>query len=125
MDYCFIKGYKGGSLLYLEDEKHLFVRKSGENGEETYICYQSVLAKSNKKKKMTQPNCTARVKLDGKKICTRNKIAHSKHENHEILFRDFETLNAVRKNCRTLQKIIPITAHKISAKEVFLQEIAK
>lgn len=123
MEYCFTKGFKGGNLLYLREEKHLFVRKSGENGEETFICYQSVLSKSSKN--LSQPNCTARVKLNGEKICSRNKIAHTNHENHEILFRDFQTLNTVRKNCKTLQKIIPITAHKISVKEVFLQEMAK
>lgn len=125
MKHCFIEGYKGGNLLYLEDEKHLFVRKSGDNGEEVFICYQSILAKGNKNKQSTQPNCTARVKLDANKICTRNKIAHTNHENHEIYYRDLKTLNAVKKNCRILREIIPITAHKVSVKEIFLQEMAK
>lgn len=123
--YTFIEGYKFGNLLYLEEEKHLFVRKSGDNGEQIFICYQSILAKSNKKKEAAQPNCTARVKLTANGICTRNKIGHTNHENHEIHFHDLEILNAVKENCRTLQNIIPITAHKVSVKEVFLQEIAK
>lgn len=118
MEYCFTKGFKGGDLLYLQDEKNLFVRKKVENGEETYICYQSVLAKRNKE----VANCTARVKLNGDKECTRNKISHT---THEILFRDFESLNVIRKNCRMLRRIIPITSHKISVKEIFLQEMAK
>lgn len=125
MEYCFIEGYKGGKLLYLKDEKHLFVRKSGENGEEVFICYQTILYKGNKNKQSEHLNCTARVKLDANKICTRNKIAHTSHENHEIHFCDLETLNAIKENCQILQKIIPITAHKVSAKEIFLQEMAK
>lgn len=124
MDHCFVKGYKGSDLLYLKDEKHLFVRKCGQGGEDVFICYQTILAK-NKKKNPMELNCTARVKLTANKICTRNKIAHSNHDNHEIHFRDLESLNAIKKNCRLLQKMIPITAHKVPAKELFLQEMAK
>lgn len=124
MDHCFVKGYKGGTLLYLKEEKNLFVRKSGQEGEDVFICYQTILAK-NKKKKPMELNCTARVKLNANTICKRNKIAHSNHGNHEIHFRDLESLNAIKKNCRLLQKIMPITAHKVSAKELFLQEMAK
>lgn len=122
MEYCFIEGYKGGKLLYLKDEKNLYVRKNFENGVETFICYQTIMHKGNK---IDHLNCTARVKLDENKICTRNKIVHTKHESHEIHYRDLETLNAIKENCRMLQKIIPITAHKVSAKEIFLQEMAK
>lgn len=125
MEYCFIDGYKGGKLLYLKDEKHLFVRKSGKNGEDVFICYQTILAKGNENKQSTETTCTARVKLDVNKVCTRNKIAHTEHECHEIHFRDLETLKAVKDKCRLLQSIIPITAHKVSMKEIFLQEMAK
>lgn len=128
MDYRFIKGYSGGNLLYLENEKHLFVRKDTQKGDEVYICYHSILSKNRKNKKTNkpvEPNCTARVKISPDKICTRNKIAHTKHENHEIHFRDLESLNEMKKNCRLLKKIIPITSHKVSAKEIFLQEMAK
>lgn len=119
MDYCFVKGFHSGDILYLKHEKHLFYRKNSRNGNEEYACYHNILLK-NKKIKSDK-----KVIIDGNKICVRNKIQHSKHDDHEINFRDLITLNAIKDKCRKLQEILPIVSHKASAKIFYLQEMAK
>lgn len=126
MDHCFIKGFHGGDILYLKEEKHLFYRKIARNGNVEYACYQSILLKNKKRSKSDVKviPCTARAIIHGNE-CSRNKIKHSKHDNHELIFRDLETLNAVKEKCKILQEINPIVSHKASAKIIFLQEMAK
>lgn len=124
MEYCIFKGFHGGDILYLKEEKHLFYRKIERNGSVEYACYQSILLKNKNQSKSITP-CTSRAKIDGNKVCSRNTICHSKHANHEVIFRDLVTLNAVKDKCRMLQEILPIESHKASAKLIFLREMAK
>lgn len=125
-DFRYITGFsdKGGSLLYLISEKHLFVRKNKEpkNGKVYWVCYDSIVVGADGK----PGSCAARCTVDvNNNQCWRNDTNHSRHECHEITFKDLESLNAMKDHCRYLSTNFPFSAHKIPISEIYLTEMAK
>lgn len=119
-----VKGWSGGLVYYAPDEEHLYCRKDGYNGTKYLVCYETVASRSKKNKKSVK--CPARRHLDeksGKSSCTLSQ--HSSHDNHEVIYRDLVSLNAMKDRCRYLAENFPGCAHRISVKGIFLKELSK
>lgn len=119
MDYVFIQGFQSGTLLYVPSEKHLYLRKSSRNGIAYFVCYDTVITKKEKSK----ATCFARCHIK-EKTCTRNAAPHTHHD-HEIIYNDLVSLNAMKNSCRLLAEKFPLSAKKIPIKEIFLMEMSK
>lgn len=121
LEFCYIEGFsdRKHKLLYLIGEKHLFYRK-GESYVGTkayYACYERIDGSGS---------CKARCTLDlQSEQCTRNKKQHNIHENHDVIFRDMESLRAMKNHCKYLATNFPFSSHKIPINEIFLNEMAK
>lgn len=122
MDFCHIPGYHGGQLLYLKDEKHLFLRKESKNGKTYWVCYDTIKSANGGKSGPCRARC---IMDDSTKTCERNKTPHTSHENHEINFNDLQSLNSMKDHCRYLARNFPYSAHKIPIKDIFLAEMVK
>lgn len=125
MEYSYVQGFReGNDLLYLHDEKHLFVQKHNRNGQIEYTCYQQLLNQEYSTNVPPITECTAKsIVRDGR--CRRNAVAHQDHPNHELVFADLKSLNAMKEKCRNLKEWCPNSSHKISAKEIFMVELSK
>lgn len=127
MQYELIQGFHDSAhqLLYAPGEKHLYVQKYNRSGQLEFICYESILPQEYRNKnEPNHSNCTARAILR-ENICYRNQISHQGHQNHELVYRDLKTLNAVKEKCKKLVEWCPLSAAKISAKELLAVELSK
>lgn len=131
MNYTRIEGFRGGTLVYLQEEKHLFYHTNDRNNHAEYCCYENILpneySKVNReggseKKKL---RCPAKVFVSGENVCRRNKMQHHDHGNHDFVFRDLTTLHETKEKCRFLSQWCPLSAFRISAREIFMVELAK
>lgn len=137
MDYTYIEGFHGGTLVYLHEEKHLFYHTNDRNGQIEYSCYEKMLPTEYsqpcndqmanrqhnvEKKKM---RCSAKIFVNGENVCRRNKMQHYSHANHHLVFLDLKTLHEIKEKCRFLFEWCPLSAYKMSAKEIFMIELAK
>lgn len=138
------KKYKISKLLWVPQEKFLYVKKVTRNDNIEFICYQSILKKRKVRTdiriyyskqifiyfiqslKNTEDflKCTARVILhpDGKLI--KNSIEHTPHGSHEFEYHDILTASQIKSKCHTAKVLFPDSAHKISAKSIFFRELA-
>lgn len=116
--YSFTKGFHDGNLLvYLPEEKHLYYKTNDRpSGQQDYACYEKILNKGH--------NCKSRFHLSADMSCWKNNVPHSDHENHELTFKDMQTLDDMRKKCRYIVDNFP-SAHKIPLKEIFMSEMVK
>lgn len=121
MDYVVIKGFHSGMLLYVPSEKHLYVRKSSRNGTVYLTCYDTIISKNDINNEVF---CSARCHLQ-QNTCVRTEAPHTNHENHEMIYKDLVSLNAMKDTCRLLAEWFPISAKNIPIKEIFLMEMAK
>lgn len=124
MEYTIINGFNGGKLYYLHQEKHLFVKKTVKNGTIYLVCYDTIERSKDKKNDPNYVVCTARCHLIGGQIF-RTRSDHKANEDHEIIFRDLISLNAMKDHCRYLAKHFPFSAHKIPVSEIFYVEMSK
>lgn len=131
-EYMFIKGHRGAELLYVPSEKCLYVKKNERNGKQYYICYQTILSKERKIKKGIADNidcskCTARVFLNKRKQCWRNKIAHTLHKDHQVIVEDLRSLDAMKRDCKMLKRnlAIPSASRKVNAREIYDKHMSK
>lgn len=122
MNFIYITGFNGGRLLYLKREKHLFTRKDIKNGTSYWICYDTIATAKN----LMPGSCRARCKVDeATQVYERNNTPHTCVEDHELYFRDMESLNAMKDHCRYLATNFPYSAYKIPIKDIFLVEMTK
>lgn len=126
MEYTFVEGTREGCLLvYVPQEKNLYVFKIERNNVKEYICYQTILAKPRKEGSQNEhEKCSARVKLINDKICVLN-MAHTCHQNHERILQDLQKRNNMKKNCKTLKQNFPIVGHRISTRDIFQTEYVR
>lgn len=117
---------RDGKLLYIPAHRCLYVKKRTKKNSTDYICYQSILAK-NKTKNVdkTIPNCTASVKIDTNGNCTANSIAHTVHQNHEILSRDMKSKNNFLDEVVAISKMLVDLPLEVSNRDVFTRELSK
>lgn len=113
-------GFHGGVLYYSAKERHLYVQRGKmRNGDPYLACYDTVFNKSISK-------CSAkRVYNTANRYSRSTNPNHTKHGNHEIIYRDLVSLNNMKNQCRYLAQNFPTSAHKIPIKEIFLQEMAR
>lgn len=126
MQYTILQGLRAGSrVLYVPQDKMLYVSKCKRRGQEEFICYQTILC-ARKKENNHHQKCTARVIIDDlSERCVRNKVAHSNHCNHEDLINIMETTNNIKEKCTILRTKFPILSKKIRPKDIFYDEVAK
>lgn len=126
MEYVILQGLRARSrVLYVPQDKMLYVSKCRRRGQEEFICYQTILC-AQKKGNNENQKCTARVIVDdSSKCCVRNKVPHSSHCNHEELMNIMETTNNIKEKCDILRKKFPILSKKIRPKDIFYDEVAK
>lgn len=118
-----ITGWSGGTLYYAPEEKHLYTRKRHYNGTAYLACYDNVTSHSKKGKR---PKCPGKRHVNLETEESRITCHHlADHSNHEVLYRDLISLNAMKDQCRFLAKHFPWSAHKVPIKEIFLLEMAK
>lgn len=118
--HSFEQGFSGkGLLLYLHDEKNLFVKQSARNSTEFFQCYH-ILQKNQPDYKPCPVYCTV---AGGE--CHRNAAIHSHSTNHKVEYRDMLSLNAMKETCRWLKDHCPSSANKIPLQDIFLLEISK
>lgn len=109
MEYEYVQGFRRTSnLVWLPIEKLLYAKHDNRNGKAEFVCYQKVLQnnknQNNKKKRKNNTEnkeneeilkCTAKVLIDSDGRCVRNKIAHTCHDNHELIYKDMISKNKV------------------------------
>lgn len=124
-DYTMIQGFhEGRELLYLHGEKHLFCYSNERSGQTEYACYEQHRPVRYKNDQKDKSVCKARVFLKNGKV-RRNGIQHDSHSNHELIFRDLKTLDAVKEKSRKLLQWCPLSASRVSAKELLAIELAR
>lgn len=79
--------------------------------------------KNKKEKKVL--NCTARVKVDSTGQCSRNKVNHSHHHNHESLKKDMMTKNNIIDRCLEFKNVAKGLPIKVPANDIFTLELSK
>lgn len=126
MEYIKIDGYRYGSiLLYSYSDKCLYVKKSTRKcGQESWICYQSVLSDKKVKNSANIVKCTARVTIFNN-TGERNSIPHTAHDSHEILFKDIVSKNNMVETCKFLKENVEESSHKIAMNDIYCHEMKK
>lgn len=126
MNYIAIKGFRGGNLFYIREKKRLFLRKSTKLGQTYLVCYDTVLTKNYKKKNPSFEACPSRCVLNESTGLLRyTESSHREHDDHECIFNDLVSLNAMKDRCRYLAVNYPYSARRIPVKEIYLAEMSK
>lgn len=122
-----MEGYRKGTELIYAD-KHLYVKKvKRPNGNQEYICYQTILAqqKIHDPGNERESSCTARVVLKPDGSLVRNSVQHVFHRTHDHILADIESIKEMEGLCECLKDKLPLSSYKITPKEIFLQVMAK
>lgn len=128
MEYRFIEGIRGGQLLHVLSENMLYVFKIERNGMKEYVCYQTILRTPKKKKKahnVDHSSCSARVRIRRDGTLERMNVQHTQHQDHDIIARDMNKRENMKKQARRLLEDHPEDAHKIPLRHIFQHQIAK
>lgn len=127
MDYQFIEGIRGGQLLHVLSEDMLYVFKMERNGMREYVCYQTILCTPKKKKtsNVDHTKCTARVRIRRDGTLQKMNTPHTQHQDHDMLVRDMNKRETMKKQTRRLREDHPEDAHKIPLRHIFQRQIAK
>lgn len=127
LDHVFLAGQRrNGKLLYVRKLKCLYVKKQKSKKATDYICYQTILRKNMKKNSKNKvPACTSRVKVDNHGRCTRKRISHTMHENHEKLYKDMISKNNFLDDVVTLSNQLAGLSTEVSSQDIFTRELAK
>lgn len=116
-NYSYVVGFKGKSeLLYSHDENNLYALKSNNELRMQYECYHN----SNKE---NSPRCPVYCTVE-RNMVRRNNERHC-HRDHNVIYKDLLSLNAMRNTCTLLNEHCPSSAHRIPLYDIFLQEISK
>lgn len=107
-----IGGEKGVKKLNMKSKIGVSKRFDGQN------------KKTNEKKQIVL-KCNARAIVGADGRCTRNKIAHSGHENHEYLYKDIMMKNNIIEKCIAFKDVSKGLSLKIPANDIFTLEMAK
>lgn len=126
MEYKVVKGFQGGDLYYLPSDKHLYVRKSDRLGHVYLVCNDTIVSKQKKFANNEFELCSARCCVDeNANMCRKTQDIHTKHGDHEIIYKDMVSRNAMKDRCRFIAENFPMSANKIPIKEIFLMEMSK
>lgn len=90
MNFEIITGYrKNSQLLYVLDQRMIYVKKSVYNSINKYECRVKT--------------CKARVSVhpDGKCVLAKNYVEHN-HENEEEVYKELKALNSIKDECEDL-----------------------
>jgi len=109
MEYRIIPGIReGSSWVHVILENRVYVLKTVRNGIKEYICYQSILSAPKRNKIVTEPNCTARVKLHPDGRLEKGHALHTRHNNHDAVIRNAEARNQMKEDCKIARVQIKI-----------------
>lgn len=125
MEHSFVSGFHSGTLLYLHKEKRLFRKVNDRKGQEEWMCYHSILPKRYQLNEPTDyTKCKAKTFVTAD-LLRRNNIVHNHRCDHELVYRDLKSLEAMKEKCRQLAEWCPLSSFRIPAKEIFMTELAK
>lgn len=126
MEFINIKGFRGGNLYYVQEDGHLFIRKTLKSGKMYLACYDTIRTKKQKIEDPDFKECQARCSIDSATgVFWRNLTCHRDHDTHELIYRDLQSLNSMKDQVRYLAANFPFSARRIPIKEIFLTEMAK
>lgn len=77
------------------------------------------------KKKLSPLKCNARAIVDSSGKCSRNKVVHSAHSNHEHIYKNMVTKNSVIEKCLAFKETSKGLSIKVPAYDIFTMELAK
>lgn len=124
--YGLIKGNRRDSnLLWIKDEKFLYVKKDTKTRGIDYICYQTIRSNPKKKRNENVIQCTSRRIVDAEGKVTKNSIPHSNHENHESYYKDMMSKNAIIDTVILLRALDEDIGIRYSTHDVFTKELSK
>lgn len=90
MNFEIISGFrKNSKLLYLVDQKMIFVKKSVYNNVGKYVCRQS--------------ECKARITVDAEGKCelAKHYVEHN-HDNEEEVYKELKAINEIKSDCQDI-----------------------
>lgn len=127
MECELIKTKFGGEMLYVPNEKMLYVYDCTRNDKRMFVCYQTVLANKKKKDHSIHSKCTSSVRLLPNGSCERMNvhIPHTTHPNHEIIAADKRKTQSMKEKCEYLKVNFTEDAHKIPNRRIFQREIVQ
>lgn len=126
LTYGIIKGHRSNSnLLWIVEEKCLYVKKDIRSRGVEYICYQSILCDPKKKRSEDVIKCTARRIIDPHNKVTKNSIEHSCHDNHELIHKDLMTRNTIIDTVTLLKELCQDLNIGIPSQDIFTRELSK
>lgn len=119
--FIMVKGHRRNALLlFAYEDRHLYVRKYRRNGKEEFVCYQSILRKSDTCAKA----CAAGVIFQNS-ICSRKKIKHSRHEHHQSIYDDLVTRSRIIDRCISLKDAREGLVFSVPAQDIFTLEMSQ
>lgn len=119
-----------GVLLWAPDEKHLFFKKkTHKSGLEDWICYQEMIQKKKSNsvgKAFDQTKCTSRLLRDPiAKTCTRKQIAHTDHEDHDLIYKDLMSMDEIKDTVDRIRDVTEGLSVNVPMSHVFTRTLAK
>lgn len=124
MEYEILLGHRSdGNLLWIQEEKNLYIKKkTHKSGLEDWICYEQILQRN----KTETASCTSRVLVDRQtKLCTRKKIEHIQHPNHDVIYKDLQTRNKIIDDSIAMRNLCEDLSVNVPAFDIFTREVAK
>lgn len=120
--YEIIPGHRrDAQLLWSPDEKYLYFRKKIDNGMEDWGCYQEMLRKKNP----GATSCSARLSVDrSRPTCSSKSMAHSAHNNHELIYMDLISRNKIVDDCINLKNAVEGLSIDVPVADIFTRELA-
>lgn len=69
--------------------------------------------------------CTARVIIDENGKCIRNKVPHTHHDSHEMIYKDMVTKNNIIDRSIAIKTVLDGIPVEVPIHDVFTHELAK
>lgn len=116
-----VKGqWSDALLLYAPQDQYLYVKKCECGGKIEYVCYQTILCKSD----AGAQRCTSGVQVQNE-ICTRKKNGHTLHASHQRIYDDLVTRHKINDACIAFKEQCEDLGMSVPAKQIFIREMAK
>lgn len=109
---------RGSKLVWVFEEKNLYIFKEERGGRKEYLCYQNKIDPNNVK-------CSARRIIDPSGKMTTGALSHSAHPNHEMFYKDLKTRSDVINGCTAAARALDHLHVTVPNQQIFTRELAK
>lgn len=118
LTYQEIEGRRRGSrLMWVFEDKYLYVKKDTRSGKRVYSCYQNQIDPKAK--------CASRRFIDENGIMTTNWITHTPHHDHTSIYEDLKTRSNIIDSCVEASNALRDLHVTIPNQQIFTRELAK